>query len=217
MLADNGPAKLWPFETGFGIIDEDALDGVSVLAAEVHSAIYDGAAQVGEVKDATAVRLTAEALADLDDKGQLGALFAPPKGAEGGAGRHRRKGRRLDAGGLKVLRHGGQGCVLARATRISRYPCFVHFVVTKKELNHGPLGKHGLQDRFQARRDPGQRRVKRVSRFCRSKNLGVILKSVLSEWSVVRKSLADSPQEPNHSRSNIRVRVSASLSIHGKM
>ncbi len=79
LLADNGPARLWPFETGFGVIDEDTLDGVSVLAAEVHSAIYEGTAQAGEVKDATAVRLTAEALADLDDKGQLGALFAAPK------------------------------------------------------------------------------------------------------------------------------------------
>ena len=78
LLADNG-GKVWPFETGFHALDEAALDGVPVLAAEIYSGLYDGAAAGGEVKDATAVRLTAEALAELDDKGQLGALFATPK------------------------------------------------------------------------------------------------------------------------------------------
>ena len=77
LLKDGG--KVWPFETGFGALDEDALSDVPVLAAEIHSDLYPGTGASGEVKDATAVRLTAEAIADLDDKGQLGALFAAPK------------------------------------------------------------------------------------------------------------------------------------------
>ena len=79
LLAEAGGGKVWPFETGFGAIDEEALDGVSVLAAEIYSDLYAGTAQGAEIKDATAVRLTAEAIADLDDKGQLGALFVAPK------------------------------------------------------------------------------------------------------------------------------------------
>lgn len=69
--------RLWPFGTGFGAID---LDGVSTVVAEVYSPMFEGAAESGEVKDATAVRLTAAALAELDDKGQLEALFNGPKG-----------------------------------------------------------------------------------------------------------------------------------------
>ena len=72
-------AKIWPFQTGFGALTEDALAGVSTLIAEVYPAIYDGAVEAGEVKDATGVRLAAQALAEADDKGQLAALFAAPK------------------------------------------------------------------------------------------------------------------------------------------
>ncbi len=73
-------AKVWPFETGFGALDAEMLDGVSPLIAEVYSPAFEGAAGPGEVKDATAVRLTAQALAEADDKGQLAAMFAAPKG-----------------------------------------------------------------------------------------------------------------------------------------
>lgn len=81
-LADNlgDSARIWPFETGFGALDEDSLQGISTLIAEVYPAVFDGEAEAGEVKDATGVRLTAQALAEADDKGQLGALFAAPKG-----------------------------------------------------------------------------------------------------------------------------------------
>ena len=70
-------ARLWPFATGFGSLD---LDGVSTVVAEVYSPMFEGTPESGEVKDATAVRLTAAAVADLDDKGQLAALFNGPKG-----------------------------------------------------------------------------------------------------------------------------------------
>ncbi|MGA9658960.1 MAG: cobalamin biosynthesis protein CbiG [Asticcacaulis sp.] len=72
-------AKIWPFETGFGALDEAALDGISTVIAEVYSPLYEGAVETGEVKDATGVRLTATALAEADDKGQLAGLFAAPK------------------------------------------------------------------------------------------------------------------------------------------
>ena len=44
--------------------------------------MYEGTAHTGEVKDAAMVRLTAEALANADDKGELGAMFATPKGLD---------------------------------------------------------------------------------------------------------------------------------------
>jgi len=77
-LVDNlgDSARVWPFQTGFAAPE---LDGVNTVIAEVYSPLYDGPAEAGEVKDAAAVRLTAQALADLDDKGQLEGLFNGPK------------------------------------------------------------------------------------------------------------------------------------------
>ncbi len=74
--------RLWPQQTGFAALDIDSLAGVNTVAAEVYPALFEGEAHTGEVKDAAAVRLTAEAMADLDDKGQLAALFAAPKGLD---------------------------------------------------------------------------------------------------------------------------------------
>ncbi len=76
----NGKARLWPFQTGFGALDEVALEGVNTVIAEIFPALFEGEAQAGEVKDAAGVRLAAQALADKDDRGELGALFAAPKG-----------------------------------------------------------------------------------------------------------------------------------------
>lgn len=73
-------ARLWPFETGFGALEETGLEGVNTVIAEIYPALFEGDAKTGEVKDATQVRLTAAALADKDDKGELAALFAAPKG-----------------------------------------------------------------------------------------------------------------------------------------
>ncbi len=78
LIADD--MRVWPQATGFGALDIEALQGVSTVVAEVLPPMYDGAAQSGEVKDATQVRLTAAALAEADDKGELGAMFATPKG-----------------------------------------------------------------------------------------------------------------------------------------
>ncbi len=73
-------AKIWPFETGFGVQNPETLQGISTLVTEVYPAVFEGDAEAGEVKDATGVRLAAQALAEADDRGQLGALFAAPKG-----------------------------------------------------------------------------------------------------------------------------------------
>lgn len=74
--------RVWPLQTGFGALDLEALQGVATVAAEVLPVMYEGAAQSGEVKDATQIRLTAAALAEADDKGDLGAMFAAPKGLD---------------------------------------------------------------------------------------------------------------------------------------
>ncbi|EGF90214.1 cobalamin vitamin B12 biosynthesis CbiG protein [Asticcacaulis biprosthecium C19] len=70
-------ARLWPLQTGFGTPE---LDGVNTVVAEVYPPMFEGESTTGEVKDAAAVRITAAALAELDDKGQLDALFGAPKG-----------------------------------------------------------------------------------------------------------------------------------------
>ncbi|GGZ36280.1 cobalamin biosynthesis protein CbiG [Asticcacaulis endophyticus] len=73
-------AKLWPLETGFSKLSESDLDGVSTVIAEVYPPLFKGEAEPAEVKDATATRLTAQAIAEVDDKGDLGAWFAAPAG-----------------------------------------------------------------------------------------------------------------------------------------
>jgi hypothetical protein len=78
LIADD--VRVWPLQTGFGTLDLEALQGVSTVVAEVLPPMYDGTAQTGEVKDAAMVRHAAEALAAADDKGELGAMFAAPKG-----------------------------------------------------------------------------------------------------------------------------------------
>ncbi len=76
----NGKAKVWPFQTGFGTLDFAELEGVDTVIVEVFPPLFEGAIEAGEVKDAAAVRLTATAYAEKDDKGELAALFAAPKG-----------------------------------------------------------------------------------------------------------------------------------------
>jgi hypothetical protein len=74
--------RVWPLQTGFAALDLEGLQGVSTMIVEVLPAMYEGTAQSGEVKDATAIRLTAAALAEADDKGELAAMFAAPKGLD---------------------------------------------------------------------------------------------------------------------------------------
>ncbi len=76
----SGKAKVWPFETGFGALDAESFGEINTVIAEVFPPLFEGASESGEVKDATAVRLTATALAEMDDRGELGTLFAARKG-----------------------------------------------------------------------------------------------------------------------------------------
>lgn len=75
-----GKARLWPFETGFGRLEETAFGGVDTVIAEIYPPLFEGTPEPGEVKDAASVRNAAQAFAEMDDKGELAALFAAPKG-----------------------------------------------------------------------------------------------------------------------------------------
>ena len=52
-----------------------------VLAGEVWPAIFDAKPNPGEIKDQAQVRVAAETLAQMDDRGELAKAFAPPKDA----------------------------------------------------------------------------------------------------------------------------------------
>lgn len=78
-----GPsAALWPFGTGWRALDAADLEPLSVLVAEVWPALYAAKPQTGEFKDQAKVRLTAEHFAELDERGELAAAFAPPRDAD---------------------------------------------------------------------------------------------------------------------------------------
>ena len=72
--------KVWPFETGFKALTEEALAGVEVVLAEVYPSMLKVQPAAGEVKDLAQVRGLAEHFARLDETGKLAALFAPPPG-----------------------------------------------------------------------------------------------------------------------------------------
>ncbi len=80
-LARGDTMKIWPFETGFTALDEAALAGVDVVAAEVYPSLIKTQPMPGEVKDQAQVRATAEHFARLDEAGKLGAAFGPSKTA----------------------------------------------------------------------------------------------------------------------------------------
>jgi hypothetical protein len=77
-LARGEALKVWPFETGFKGLTEEALAGVEVVAAEVYPSLLKLQPGAGEVKDLAQVRGTAEHFARLDEANKLAALFGPP-------------------------------------------------------------------------------------------------------------------------------------------
>jgi hypothetical protein len=79
-LARGETVRVWPFETGFKALTEDALAGVDVVVAEVYPSLLKLQAGAGEVKDLAQVRGTAEHFARLDEANRLAPLFAPPTG-----------------------------------------------------------------------------------------------------------------------------------------
>lgn len=82
LLEKLGPsAAVWPFGTGWRELTPADVEPLSALVVEVWPSIFDGKPAEGEYKDQAQVRSTAEALARMDDAGELGRAFAPPKGA----------------------------------------------------------------------------------------------------------------------------------------
>lgn len=83
LLESLGPSgAVWPFGTGWRGLDTADVEPLSALVVEVWPSLFDGKPQPGEFKDQAQVRATAEALAKMDEAGDLAKAFAPPKGAD---------------------------------------------------------------------------------------------------------------------------------------
>ncbi|MDZ4364754.1 cobalamin biosynthesis protein CbiG [Brevundimonas sp.] len=82
LLESWGPsAAVWPFGTGWRALDAADLEPLSTLVVEVWPSLYGAVPAPGEFKDQAQVRVTAETLARLDEKGDLAKAFAPPRDA----------------------------------------------------------------------------------------------------------------------------------------
>ena len=82
LLEALGPSgAVWPFGTGWRALAPDDVEPLSVLAVEVWPALFDGKPAAGEFRDQALAREAAEALARLDEAGDLSAAFGPPKSA----------------------------------------------------------------------------------------------------------------------------------------
>lgn len=69
---------VWPFGTGWKKLTVEDVAPLSVVVAEVWPSLMPQKPEPGEVKDETQVRTLAQHLLRLDEKGDLGALFAAP-------------------------------------------------------------------------------------------------------------------------------------------
>ena len=83
LLETLGPsAAVWPFGTGWRALDAADVEPLSTLVVEVWPSMFECKPTPGEFKDQAQVRSTAEALAKLDEAGDLSKAFAPPKGTD---------------------------------------------------------------------------------------------------------------------------------------
>jgi hypothetical protein len=78
-LGDAG--AVWPFSTGWRALDTADVEPLSAVVVEVWPSMFDAKPEAGEYKDQAQVRVTAEAIAKMDEAGDLAKAFAPPKGA----------------------------------------------------------------------------------------------------------------------------------------
>jgi len=76
--------QVWPFETGFRSMDEEALEDIKLLICEIYPSAIDVTPEPGEVVDRAQVRAIAHHYSDLDGKGRLGDYFGPPDSLEEG-------------------------------------------------------------------------------------------------------------------------------------
>lgn len=83
LLESLGPSgAVWPFGTGWRALDTADVEPLSALVVEVWPSMFPVKPEPGEFKDQAQVRATAEALAKMDEAGDLAKAFAPPKGAD---------------------------------------------------------------------------------------------------------------------------------------
>ncbi|MFN3930325.1 MAG: cobalamin biosynthesis protein CbiG [Brevundimonas sp.] len=83
LLESLGPSgAVWPFGTGWRALEPADVEPLSTLVVEVWPSMFDAAPNPGEFKDQAQVRATAEALAKMDEAGELSKAFAPPKGVD---------------------------------------------------------------------------------------------------------------------------------------
>ena len=82
LLESLGPSgAVWPFGTGWRALTPEDVEPLSALVVEVWPSMHETKLQPGEFKDQAQVRSTAEALARMDEAGDLAKAFAPPKDA----------------------------------------------------------------------------------------------------------------------------------------
>ena len=82
LLESLGPSgAVWPFGTGWRALTPEDVEALSALVVEVWPSMHETKPQPGEFKDQAQVRSTAEALARMDEAGDLAKAFAPPKDA----------------------------------------------------------------------------------------------------------------------------------------
>ena len=74
------PVVVMP-DTGWRELTPDDVEPLSALVVEVWPSLFPTKPEPGEFKDQAQVRTTAEALARLDEAGDLAKAFAPPKDA----------------------------------------------------------------------------------------------------------------------------------------
>jgi hypothetical protein len=81
LLESLGPAgAVWPFGTGWRALEPADVEPLSVLVCEVWPSMWPVTPAEGEFKDQAQVRTTAEAIALMDDRGELSRAFGPAKG-----------------------------------------------------------------------------------------------------------------------------------------
>ena len=71
-------AQVWPFQMGFAALTVDGLAPFSTVLTEIYPSLFEIVPEYNEVKDAAQVRTVAHKMAELDDRGELAALFDAP-------------------------------------------------------------------------------------------------------------------------------------------
>ncbi|MBL0968243.1 MAG: cobalamin biosynthesis protein CbiG [Brevundimonas sp.] len=83
LLESLGPSgAVWPFGTGWRALDAADVEPLSALVVEVWPSMFPVTPEQGEYKDQAQVRATAEALAKMDEAGDLATAFGPAKGTD---------------------------------------------------------------------------------------------------------------------------------------